>query len=58
MHNSLLPRPMIEYMAVHEMIHLIQPNHNRDFWDRVERIIPDWSDRKSWLAKNGAIYDL
>jgi predicted metal-dependent hydrolase len=55
---ALLPRPMLEYVAVHEMIHLVQPNHNRDFWDRVERIIPDWSDRKDWLAKNGAVYDL
>lgn len=55
---ALLPRAMIEYVVIHEMIHLVQPNHNRDFWDRVERIIPDWSDRKEWLAKNGSLYDL
>jgi len=55
---ALLPRPMIEYVVVHEMIHLVQPSHNRDFWDRVERIILDWETRKDWLAKNGAIYDL
>jgi predicted metal-dependent hydrolase len=55
---ALLPRIMMEYLVVHEMIHLVQPNHNRDFWDRVARIIPDWCDRKEWLAKNGALYDL
>lgn len=55
---ALLPRSMIEYVVVHEMVHLVQPNHNQDFWSRVARIIPDWQDRKSWLAKNGAVYDL
>jgi len=55
---ALLPRSMIEYVAVHEMVHLVQPDHNQDFWNRVARIIPDWQERKSWLAKNGAIYDL
>jgi len=55
---ALLPRAMIEYVAVHEMVHLVQPDHNQDFWNRVARIIPEWQERKSWLAKNGAIYDL
>lgn len=55
---ALLPRSMIDYLVVHEMIHLVQPHHNQDFWDRVERILPDWQDRKNWLAKHGALYDL
>jgi len=55
---ALLPRSMIEYVVVHEMVHLVQPHHNQDFWNRVERILPDWRDRKNWLAKNGALYDL
>ena len=55
---ALLPSSMIEYIVVHEMVHLIQPNHNKDFWDRVERILPDCVDRKEWLAKNGAIFSL
>ncbi|MEH2025461.1 M48 family metallopeptidase [Nostoc sp.] len=55
---ALLPSSMIQYVVVYEMIHLIQPNHNRDFWDRVERILPDCVDRKEWLAKNGAIFSL
>ena len=55
---ALLPRSMIEYVTVHEMVHLVQPDHNQDFWNRVARAIPDWQERKSWLAKNGAIYDL
>ncbi len=55
---ALLPHSMIEYIVTHEMVHLVQPHHNRDFWDRVERILPDCWERKEWLAKNGAIFSL
>ena len=55
---ALLPYSSIEYLVVHEMVHLVQPNHNQDFWDRIERILPDCSARKEWLAKNGAIFSL
>ncbi|MEO0406533.1 MAG: SprT family zinc-dependent metalloprotease [Cyanobacteria bacterium P01_A01_bin.135] len=55
---ALLPRTIIDYVVTHEMVHLVQPGHTKAFWERVERILPDWRDRKSWLAKNGALYDL
>ncbi|MEP0802771.1 M48 family metallopeptidase [Funiculus sociatus] len=55
---AMLPRTMIEYVVVHELVHLIEPHHTQAFWDRVERILSDWCDRKQWLAENGASYDL
>jgi predicted metal-dependent hydrolase len=55
---AMLPRVMIEYVVAHELVHLIEPNHNHAFWDRVEQIVSDWCDRKRWLAHNGASYDL
>jgi predicted metal-dependent hydrolase len=55
---AMLPRAMIEYVVVHEMVHLIEPRHTSSFWERVERILPDFSARKRWLAENGASYDL
>ena len=54
---AMLPRMMIEYVVVHELMHLIEPHHTNAFWDRVERILSDWCDRKQWLAQNGASYD-
>jgi hypothetical protein len=54
----MLPRTMIEYVVVHELVHLIEPQHTTAFWDRVERVVGDWCDRKQWLALNGATYDL
>jgi len=55
---AMLPRTMIEYVVVHELVHLIEPHHTNAFWDRVERVVSDWCDRKQWLAENGASYDL
>ncbi|MBD2205277.1 M48 family metallopeptidase [Calothrix sp. FACHB-1219] len=55
---AMLPRTMIEYLAVHELVHLIEPNHSAEFWHRLERIMPDYLERKQWLAENGAIYNL
>ena len=48
-----LPPPIIEYVAVHELVHLVEPHHSTDFWRRVERVLPDFDVRKRWLAENG-----
>ncbi len=34
------------------------PNHGPAFWRRLERAMPDYAERKDWLAANGAHYDL
>lgn len=49
----LLPREIVEYVVVHELTHLHEPHHTPQFWKRVERVMPDYERRKSWLAKNG-----
>ena len=54
----MLPRTMIEYVVVHELVHLIEPHHNQAFWNRVEQILPDFDKPKRWLAQYGVNYDL
>ena len=54
----MLPKTMIEYVVIHELIHLIEHRHSPDFWERVERVAPDFEQRKQWLAEHGAEYDL
>jgi predicted metal-dependent hydrolase len=49
----LLPSPIAEYVLIHELAHLHQPHHNPEFWKRVERAMPDFERRKSWLAEHG-----
>lgn len=49
----LLPPRIAEYVAVHELAHLHQPHHTQEFWQRVERALPDFERRKIWLAEHG-----
>ena len=49
----LLPTRIAEYVVVHEMAHLHEPHHTPPFWLRVERAMPDFAQRKTWLAEHG-----
>jgi hypothetical protein len=49
----LLPPNIIDYLIVHELVHLLEPNHTPAFWRRVQMAIPDYQARKKWLAENG-----
>jgi hypothetical protein len=48
-----LPPTIIEYVLVHELVHLHEPNHMPDFWHRLKRAMPDYRARKQWLAEHG-----
>jgi predicted metal-dependent hydrolase len=49
----LLPPRIVEYVVVHEVVHLQEPLHSATFWLRMERAMPDFDSRKRWLAENG-----
>ncbi len=49
----LLPARIAEYVVVHEIAHLHEPHHTPGFWLRVERAMPDYAQRKAWLAEHG-----
>lgn len=52
----LLPPSVIDYVIVHELVHLIEPNHTPIFWQQVGRVLPDCEQRKTWLAEQGGTY--
>lgn len=49
----LLPPRIAEYIVVHELAHAEHPNHSPNFWDKIAQHMPDWQQRKSWLAEHG-----
>jgi len=51
--SILLPPRIVEYIVVHELVHLREPHHTPDFWRAVERVMPDWEPRRRWLAERG-----
>jgi predicted metal-dependent hydrolase len=54
----LLPPRIIEYVVFHELIHLREPHHTAGFWRGLDRSMPDWEERRGWLALHGREYIL
>lgn len=49
----LAPPFVLDYLAVHEVAHLVEMNHSRRFWKLVEELCPDFRRAKAWLNANG-----
>lgn len=54
----MAPTTILDYIVVHELAHLHYPNHNAAFWNEVDKVMPDFRERKEWLRVNGAGMDL
>jgi predicted metal-dependent hydrolase len=49
----MAPIEIVDYVVVHELVHLEYRNHSRQFWRRVADIQPDYKQHRSWLTENG-----
>ncbi len=45
------PKELLEYVLVHEMAHIQQPNHSPLFWSIVEEHLPDWKISRKRLRE-------
>lgn len=45
------PSRCVEYVIIHELCHLIHPNHSKEFYDLQTEIMPDWEKWKLRLEK-------
>ena len=53
----LCPLPIIDYVMVHELSHLVHKNHGKQFWNCVATILPDYKESEQWLKTKGAYLD-
>lgn len=49
---------LVDYVVVHELVHLMEKSHSRMFWERVERVIPDANVRRRRLKELGPYLSL
>lgn len=48
---ELVKKPLecLEYIVVHELVHLLEPSHNKRFYQFMDQFLPDWKIRKQRL---------
>tara|TARA_Y100001954_G_C15639540_1_gene516961 strand:- start:12 stop:725 length:714 start_codon:yes stop_codon:yes gene_type:complete len=49
----MLPESVIDYVLIHELAHVLIPNHSEFFWKLVEKKYPTYKEKKKWLKENG-----
>lgn len=50
----LAPSFVLNYLAAHEVAHLVEMNHSARFWRLVRRLFPDHERAKVWLDVHGS----
>jgi hypothetical protein len=43
------PPEIVDYVVVHELVHISQPDHSKKFWAKVRKIMPDYEQSRNWL---------
>lgn len=51
----MAPPEVINYLVIHELTHLIIPNHSQDFWKLVAKYCPEFKKSRCWLKANGQL---
>jgi hypothetical protein len=49
---------VIDYILVHELVHIREKNHSAKFWTTLESILPDYRRHRLWLRENGHLLEL
>jgi hypothetical protein len=49
----LAPFDVLDYVVVHELCHMREPNHSGKFWQLVEARRPNWRAQRDWLDEHG-----
>lgn len=49
-----MPDAVRDYVLLHELAHLREPNHSRRFWRLMSQICPDWRDARRWLQEHAS----
>ncbi|MBI4354038.1 MAG: M48 family metallopeptidase [Candidatus Omnitrophica bacterium] len=51
----MAPPEVLDYVVVHELAHLREPNHSPQFWNVVAAYAPDYPAHRAWLRTHGPL---
>ena len=54
----MVPLDVLDYVVIHELIHIGEHNHSKRFWEKVAALEPRYKDHRRWLKENQSyLYD-
>lgn len=48
----MTPIEVIDYVIIHELVHLLHHNHSKIYWSTVKQYMPEYKIYEDWLKKN------
>jgi len=54
----MAPLSVVDYVVVHELVHLKEKNHSKTFWNKVKILMPNYEKHNDWLKKNGHLLNV
>lgn len=54
----MAPPTVIDYVIIHELMHIKGKNHSANFWKLVEVVMPEYKTHRRWLKDNGHKFGL
>jgi predicted metal-dependent hydrolase len=50
---AMAPPRILDYVAAHEVAHLVHLDHSPAFWMLAGRLYPEWREARTWLGRHG-----
>lgn len=54
----MAPLSVIDYVLIHELVHIREKNHSKRFWSYLETIVPDYKKHRLWLREHGNLLQI
>jgi hypothetical protein len=49
---------VVDYVLIHELVHIREKNHSKKFWNHLESVFPDYRQHRHWLRENGHLLQI
>lgn len=54
----MAPLKIIDYVIVHELLHIDEKNHSKRFWNKIKIILTNYKQSRDWLKENGYLLNI
>ncbi len=49
----MAPPDVVDYVILHELAHTVEHNHSAKFWSMLEKLLPNYKQKRMWLKQFG-----